>query len=259
MLIHRFCAILGVAGAGFWARPMFTQSIVATVVSWLGILGAVLTIFGHLQSAFGLSGWGRWLAAHWQSWMMAMWGDYLGMSHVTWATTGTILVDMPFVTCLTLIAIASRFTPSRDNEVSMRRKLFSLITGAVLLATWYIAIVYLAQQGFDIDIWPAFVVVWFVAFLMVSHWPYRLALLSASAATILNMLLLVAGNGQAEATNIQLAAEAVLMIGVGAVVIFVARPAVFTRQIWFLLFLVAALVAVSELSKLGVSLEPPKA
>jgi hypothetical protein len=45
----------------------------------------------------------------------------------------------------------------------------------------------------------------------------------------------------------------------GAVVIFVARASVFTRQIWFVIFLVIVLVAVSELSKLGVSLQAPAA
>jgi len=109
---------------------MFTQSVVATVFGWLGILGGVLTVFGHLQGVFALSDWGRWIASHWQLWMAALWSHSLGN---------------------------------------------------------------------------------------------------------------------------------VLMIAAGAVVIFVARPSVFTRHIWTLLFLVAVLVAVSELSKLGVSLEPPKA
>ncbi len=238
---------------------MFTQSIVATVVSWLGILGGVLTVFGHLQGVFGLSEWGRWIASHWQSWMMAFWGDFLGMSHAAWADTGTILVDMPFVVCLSLIAIASRFTQSSDAEVSVRRKLYSLIAGATLLASWYVAVIYLSQRGVEIGVPAFFIVDWFVAFLMVSHWPYRQAVLSASAVTILLVLLLVASNGLVEATNLQMAAEVALMSALGAIVIFVARPSVFTRQICFLLFLVAVLVVASELSKFGVSLEPPRA
>ena len=72
------------------------------------------------------------------------------------------------------------------------------------------------------------------------------------------MLLLVANNGQAEATYMELVAEVALMVGVGAIVIFVARP-VFTRRIWFVLIFVGVLLAVSEMSKLGISLEPPKA
>ena len=74
---------------------MFAQSIAATVVSWLGIVGGVLTIFGHLQSAFSLSDWGRWIAAHWQSWMMTFWGDYLGLSHLT-SDDGFIFVKLSF-------------------------------------------------------------------------------------------------------------------------------------------------------------------
>ena len=54
-------------------------------------------------------------------------------------------------------------------------------------------------------------------------------------------------------------AEVILMTTLGAAVIFVARPSVFTRQICFLLFIVGALLAVNELSKLGITLEPPKA
>ena len=119
--------------------------------------------------------------------------------------------------------------------------------------------IYLAGRGISLDITLYFVVDWFVAFLMVSHWPYRQALLSASATTILLMLLLVAGNGLWEATTAELVAEVVLMTTLGAAVIFVARPSVFTRQICFLLFIVGALLAVNELSKLGVTLEPPKA
>ena len=94
---------------------MFAQSIAATVVSWLGIVGGVLTIFGHLQSAFSLSDWGRWIAAHWQSWMMTFWGDYLGLSHLT-SDNGFIFVDFPFVFCLVLIAIASRFAKSSTRR-----------------------------------------------------------------------------------------------------------------------------------------------
>jgi hypothetical protein len=70
--------------------------------------------------------------------------------------------------------------------------------------------------------------------------------------------MLIAGNDTTPATHMDLVIEVVLMIAAGAVVVFVARPAVFTRQICFLLFLVAVLVAVSELSKLGINLQPPK-
>ena len=238
---------------------MFTQSLVATVVSWLGIVGGVLTVFGHLQGVLSLSEWGRWIASHWQSWMMAFWGDFLGMSHAAWADTGTILVDMPFVVSLSLIAVASRFAAGSDTEVSLRRKLLSLIAGSGLLAAWYVLGSYLIRRGIEIDLPFYFMVDWFVAFLMISHWPYRLAVLSASAATTFLVLLLVAGNGLAEATNTQMAAEVALMSVLGAIVIFVARASVFTRQICFLLFLVAVLVAASELSKLGINLQPPKA
>jgi hypothetical protein len=172
---------------------------------------------------------------------------------------GFILVDFPFVFCLVLIAIASRFAKSSDPKVPLNRKFYSLLAGAGLLAAWYALVIYLAGRGISLDITLYFVVNWFVAFLMVSHWPYRQALLSASATTILLMLLLVAGNGLWEATTAELVAEVILMTTLGAAVIFVARPSVFTRQICFLLFIVGALLAVNELSKLGVTLQPPKA
>ena len=143
---------------------------------------------------------GAGLLLHWQSWMMTFWGDYLGLSHLT-SDNGFILVDFPFVFCLVLIAIASRFAKSSDPEVPLSRKFYSLLAGAGLLAAWYALMIYLAGRGISLDITLYFVVDWFVAFLMVSHWPYRQALLSASATTILLMLLLVAGNGLWEATT----------------------------------------------------------
>ena len=100
---------------------------------------------------------------------------------------------------------------------------------------------------------------WFIAFLMLSHWPYRLAMLSASATVILLMLLMIANNGQAQVTHMELAAEVAVMVGLGALIIFVARPTVFTRRIWFVLFLIGVLLTISELSKFGLSLTPPNA
>ena len=150
-----------------WGRLMFTQSLIATVVSWLGILGGVLTVFGHLQGVFSLSEWGCWLASHWQSWMMTFWGDYLGLSHLT-SYSALPLVDLPFFLCLAIIAVASRFTPGSEPDVPRSRKLYSLIAGAVLLASWYVAMVY-GQRGVEIDIAAFFIVYWLVAFLMLSH------------------------------------------------------------------------------------------
>ena len=70
---------------------MFTQSLVATVVSWLGIVGGALSILGNLQTASSLSDWTRWLGSHWQRWMLLVWGDDLGVSHVI-TNAGIILV-----------------------------------------------------------------------------------------------------------------------------------------------------------------------
>src|ERR1700730_6991271 len=118
---------------------MFTQSLVATVVSWLGIVGGALTILGNLQTAFSLSDWTRWLGSHWQGWMLRVWGD-LGASHVI-TNAGIILVDLPFIFCWGLIAVASRFSevPTRTApDVPFRRKLISLSAGGTLLAVLYV-------------------------------------------------------------------------------------------------------------------------
>jgi hypothetical protein len=238
---------------------MFTQSLVATVVSWLGIVGGALAILGNLQTAFSLSDWTRGLGSHWQGWMLLIWGDYLGLSHV-FPNASFFLVDVPFVFCLSLIAVASRFAPgSGQDDVSVHRRLYSLIAGAALLAMLYVLVAYVLDHGYTLSLTFVFAIEWLVVFLMLSHWPYKLALLSASATMVLLTLMLIAGNDTTPPTHMDLVIEVALMIAAGAVVVFVARPAVFTRQICFLLFLVAVLVAVSELSKLGISLEPPKA
>ena len=240
---------------------MFTQSLVATVVSWLGIVGGALTILGNLQTAFSLSDWTRWLGSHWQGWMLRVWGDDLGVSQVI-TNAGIILVDIPFIFCLGLIAVASRFsepTPRLGADVPLRRKFISLIAGGMLLTALYVLFAYVLDHGYTLSLAVVFAIEWTVVFQMLSHWPYRLALLSASATMILLTLMLVAGVDATPVTHMDLVIEVALMIAVGALVIFVARPSVFTRQIWFLLFLVAALVAVSEMSKLGVNLQPPTA
>ncbi len=237
---------------------MFTQSLLATLLSWFGIVGGALTVVGNLQTAFSLSNWAKWLATHWQSWMMTFWGGYLGLSHVT-ADTGFIRVDAPFIFSLALIALGSHFTQGSDPEVPIRRKLLSLIAGSAVLAAWYAVMIYLGQHGVEIDIWFFFVMDWLVIFLMISHWPYQFALLSASAAIILLVLMIIANNGLAEGTIYELAAEVALMVILGAFVIFVARPSAFTRQLLFVLFLIGVILAVSEMSKLGISLEPPRA
>jgi hypothetical protein len=237
---------------------MFTQSVIATLLSWFGIVGGALTVLGNLQTALSLSDWAKWLGSHWQEWVMTVVGGHLGLSHVT-TNKAHLLVDVPLIFCLGLIAIASRFSRSWDTDVPVRRKVYSLLAGSALLATWYVAMVYLAGRGVDIDLMAFLIVYWLVAFLMLSHWPYKLALLSASAIVILVTLLLIANNGLTNSTNAELAFEVVLLVSLGAVVIFVARASVFTRQIWFVIFLVIVLVAVSELSKLGVSLQAPAA
>ena len=240
---------------------MFSQSLAATIVSWLGIIGGALSILGNLQTAFSLSDWTRWLGSHWQRWMLLVWGDDLGVSHVV-TNAGIILVDIPFIFCLALMAVGSRFsepTKGLGPDVPLWRKFISLITGGSLLAALYALLAYAMDHGYTLRLAVIFAVEWVVVFLMLSHWPYRLALLSASAIMILLTLMLVAGNDTTPVTHMDLVIEVALMIAVGALVIFVARPSVFTRQIWFLLFLVAALVTVSELSKLGINLQPPKA
>ena len=124
---------------------MFTQSVIATVLSWFGIVGGALTILGNLQTAFNLSDWIKWLARHWQEWMMTLWGGYVGLSNVT-TNPGMILVDAPFIFSLALIALSSRFSQSSDPEVPTRRKLYSLSAGAAVYATWALLMVYLVQR-----------------------------------------------------------------------------------------------------------------
>ena len=129
--------------------------------------------------------------------------------------------------------------------------------GAALLAGYYFVTddVY----GFvPLTFHLAFSMNWLVAFVMLSHWSYRLALISASAISILLFILLIAAsNDTTPVTHLDLVVEVILMLAVSAIVIFVARPAVFTRQICFLLFLFGAVLVVNEVSKLGLNFQPP--
>ena len=185
-----------------------TQSLVATVFSWLGIFGAMLTMLGNLQTALSLSEWAKWMAAHWQAWMMAFWGSYLGLSKYL-TSAAFILVDIPFAVCLTVIATASFYSSGTDQKPPAHRPIYSLIGGAALLAGYYFVTddVY----GFvPLTFHLAFSMNWLVAFVMLSHWPYRLALTSASAVSILLFILLIAAsNDTTPVTHLDLASRSI--------------------------------------------------
>ena len=183
-------------------------------------------------------------------------GSYLGLSKYL-TSASFILFDIPFALCLIVIAIASYYSPGTDREAPAHRPIYSLVSGAILLAGYYL-VTHDEYGVVPLTLPLAFSMNWLVAFAMLSHWPYRLALTSASAISILLFILLVAAsNDTTPVTHLDVVVEVILMIVVGAVVIFVARPVVFTRQLCFLLFLFGAVLVVNEISKLGLNLQPP--
>ena len=213
-----------------------TQSIIATVFSWVGILGGTLTVFSGLDALIRLSGWARWLTSHWQEWWTVLWGS-LGLSSMT-VDTVLVLVDVPFLASLVLIAIASRFMNDDTAAVSTRRAFYSLHIGAAAFLALCTTVVVLFYNGYPVGdsvtgsalVFAGF---WLVMFLMLSHWPYYLAAASATAALILFGLLFAASPEPPPVTEVDyakgVAGTFLYVIPAAALIAFVAKPEPFTR------------------------------
>jgi hypothetical protein len=242
-----------------------TQSIIATIFSWTGILGGALTVFSNLDSLIKLSGWARWITSHWQEWMTVLWGGYLGLSNMT-VDTDLVLVDAPFLGALVLIAIASRFMSDDTATVPPRRVLYSLHIGAAAFLALCTTVVVLFHNGYPVgesvvSVALMFAGFWLVMFLMVSHWPYHLAAASALGALILFGLLFAVRPEPQSVTEVEYARVVVrtflYVVPLAALIVFVAKPEPFTRSLWLLLVCLIVLVGLNAISGSQFDLTPP--
>jgi hypothetical protein len=44
-----------------------------SVISWLGIVGGAITLFGNLQAVVDLADWARWIVLHYRLWIFVFW------------------------------------------------------------------------------------------------------------------------------------------------------------------------------------------
>jgi len=55
------------------AVALLTKGFKYEVLTWFGIVGGALTLFGHMSSALALADWALLLVDHWQEWTHAFW------------------------------------------------------------------------------------------------------------------------------------------------------------------------------------------
>jgi hypothetical protein len=109
------------------------RNLKAWLLSWLGVIGAAINIFGHLEAFLSLADWVRLAISKWTYWFQTLWSALFSVFGVKLS----ISLVMPLTTSLFLLLmwIGSRMAPSatplRTDEFTSGAKKIILALGAV--------------------------------------------------------------------------------------------------------------------------------
>jgi hypothetical protein len=250
------------SGEIMWEFARRLRTLRGSALSWVGIVGGSVTLFGNLDAALSLADWARWFVDHWQSWLREMWRAIFYLLGIR--DDPNLRFDLTFSLFLVLIALGSRMeairSPLGAAPLSWSSFGRSSLSFACALAG-YAAFGFLVAHGLipgvdspDAGALLAGALLWGILFLAVMHWPTIDAFGTATVLQAFLFLMYAHSGSELDSAQSSLLLS-VAVIGVGGFLAFwVADPRKFHARLWFMLGGIVVLAALNALSQLHINI-----
>jgi hypothetical protein len=252
-----------------WA--LLTKGFKYELLTWVGIVGGALTLFTNLGAVLKLADWARLLVQHWKEWTHAFWVwafDWLGI-HLEPEWT-PILSFLLFGSLLT-IGQAVKFKSITKNQTyvhTYRERSFRLKSRRVVVVCVMSMLAMAASSAFTASNLPAnrkhmiIMIGWLIApqVIIVLFARHRLHAAS-SVFLILVFFVIIAIYPLTEINNVKnyfFPLSALLAWVLPLILLSVAPAKAIARRLIFLALGLLLLIALNELSKLGLDVTAPK-
>jgi len=234
------------------------------LLSWWGIIGGAITLFVAISTTLKLADWAHVLVQHWKEWTHAFWVWAFGWLGIHLTPDWSFVLSFLLFGSLLTIGQAARFMPAAKMQLTpyngwsfrflSRRILFCLVSILAAYLMLSILMVLFADArlllgGLSLIV-PQVIIVLFARHRL--HASISVFLLFIFAGT----LVIVPGSDD---PDFKVAVGFWLTASVLPVILLSAAPAkVVSRRLIFLALGLLLLIALNELSKLGLDLTAPK-
>jgi len=242
-----------------WA--FLTKGFKYELLTWLGIVGGALTLFTNLGAVLKLADWARVLVEHWKEWTHALWVWVFGWLGIHLGPGWTPVLSFLLFGSLLAIGQAVKFKTIK-NQATEDRTLLSVITIFVM----YELIDLWANRYYpgDLDYYLAIGVVAVIISPIVLFAKHRLHA-AISTSLILTFFIIIAFNplrdlgrpGNPDLDMVGLITLGLICI-LPLILLSVAPAKAISRRLIFLAIGLILLIALNELSKLGLDVTAPK-
>jgi hypothetical protein len=231
------------------------------LLSWWGIIGGAITLFTAISATLKLADWARWLVEHWQQWTHAFWVWAFGWLGIHLPPEWTALLSfLLFWSSLTIgqVLKSKGIVWERISANEFRRTIFRQPT--VILFITYLLIFGLNQGNLGVlggvaaEMTAAvlFVLLLFARYRLHTFVSFVLMLIFFSIMTLYQLLAAVAADG------IVFLVALAFGVGLPTLLLLIAPTKAITRRLIFLALGLILLIALNELSKLGLDLTAPR-
>jgi hypothetical protein len=246
-------------------------------LTWVGIVGGALTLFTNLGAVLKLADWARVLVEHWREWTHEFWLWAFGWLGIHVPLQWTPVLSLLLFGSLLTIGQAFQFKrytkaePSIDNYDEQRcfklnfRRLcihFLVALPAGLILTGVVGITLIYPRGLPTEV--AHFMMFLPPLVLILLWS-RASLHAALSAGLIFMFFMVIAMVQFNRIdftyiNITPIVVAVVLVWPLPLILLSVAPAkAISRRLIFLALGLLLLIALNELSKLGLDLTAPKA
>src|SRR5262249_13953251 len=253
------------------AVALLTKGFKYEVLTWVGIVGGALTLFTNLGAVLKLADWARVLVQHWKEWTHAFWVWAFGWLGIHLPPEWTPVLSFLLFGSLLTIGQAIKFSNTIKNQPTKDKyqgKSFKLISWRTLLSVlcMFVLVILFILWGPDAPgLYSSTVALAFMISPVVLFARHRLhAAISASLMlTFFTIITSIPLRGQPEYIE---PSEIIVLVFITAGLVFilpvillsVAPAKAVSRRLIFLALGLLLLIALNELSKLGLDLTAPK-
>ena len=239
-----------------------------SALSWIGVIGGAVTLFGNIEAWLSLADWASWLVVHWNGWLRSFWRAALALLGIE--PEAPLRLDLTWSVFLIATALGSRIEAVRTGDTIRPLNLAAFLRSTASFGcalAGYAAVVLatprLVSHGIltpETQPYLAGISLWAILFVAVMHWPTTAAFGTATALEAIFLLMLAGIHTEVEAADgIPMALELVILGVSGFITLWLAVPNRFHVRMWFMLFGVMLLLALNEISTLAISIKAPPA
>jgi len=256
------------------ALALLTKGFKYEVLTWVGIVGGAVTLFGNLDAVLKLADWARLLVRHWKEWTHAFWVwafDWLGihlppewtplLSFLLFGSLLTIGQAIKFGNAIKAQPIADKYQGKAFQLISWRTFFCTvLILIGTAVWTYPYSQFSIADLATKVLPWQTMIFVPQVIILVLfARHRLHAAVVACLMATFFHIITIIPQISINIRPNEALVFSLFVVICISPVILLSAAPGkAISRRLIFLAIGLLLLIALNELSKLGLDLTAPK-